>query len=75
MKNRFTSMITKTFVMTMLCAALTYSPSFAQEEDDKFSMTVTLNSDQFFGFYPFFSGSYNLNEKVDLTFYGILWSG
>lgn len=75
MKNRFTSIAAKTFVLTMLCAALTYSPSFAQEEDDKFSMTVTLNSDQFFGFYPFFSGAYSVSDNLDFTFYGILWSG
>lgn len=75
MKNRFTSIVTSTFVMTMLCLAITYSPSFAQEADDKFSMSVTLNSDQFFGFYPFFSGAYSVNKKVDFTFYGILWSG
>ncbi len=27
-----------------------------------------------FGFYPFFQGSYAINQKVDFTFYGILWS-
>src|SRR5690606_155133 len=32
-------------------------------------------SDQFFGFAPAFSGAYTVSPKVDLTFYGILWSG
>jgi hypothetical protein len=45
------------------------------EEEDKFSFKVTLNSDIFFGFYPFFAGSYAVSDKVDFTFYGILWSG
>jgi hypothetical protein len=34
-----------------------------------------LNSDQFFGFYPFFQGAYSVSDKVDFTFYGLLWSG
>jgi hypothetical protein len=36
---------------------------------------VSLNSDQFFGFYPFFQGAYSVSDKVDFTFYGLLWSG
>ena len=47
---------------------------FAQDEEDKFDMSVSLNSDIFFGFYPFFAGSYG-DGPVDFTFYGILWSG
>jgi hypothetical protein len=47
---------------------------FAQEEEDPFSMNVSLNSDIFFGFYPFFAGSYGTGP-IDFTFYGILWSG
>ncbi|MBV6652985.1 MAG: hypothetical protein KI786_04470 [Mameliella sp.] len=64
--------------LTMLCVILCLflAPQQAEaQEENKFSMNVTLNSDQFFGFYPFFSGGYNLGEKTDLTFYGILWSG
>ena len=50
--------------------------SFAQdEEDSKFGMNVSLNSDAFFGFYPFFAGSYKVGDNLDFTFYGILWSG
>lgn len=45
------------------------------EESSPFSMTVSLNSDIFFGFYPFFAGSYDLSESSAFTFYGILWSG
>jgi len=45
------------------------------QESDKFDMSVSLNSDAFFGFYPFFAGSYAANDNLDFTFYGILWSG
>jgi hypothetical protein len=61
-----------------LVSVLAASPVLAQEEsseEDKFNMKVTLNSDIFFGFYPFFGGSYKLSDKLDFTFYGILWSG
>ena len=47
----------------------------APAEDKKLDMNVTLNSDIFFGFYPFFNGAYAVSDKVDFTFYGILWSG
>ncbi len=62
-------------LLVVLFSLVLPASAFAQEEEDKFSMTVTLNSDQFFGFYPFFSGSYAVNDKFDFTFYGILWSG
>ena len=54
------------------------SQSFAQDTgsaDKKFSMNVGLNSDAFFGFYPTVMGSYKTSEKLNFTFYGILWSG
>ncbi|MEM1135615.1 MAG: DUF6733 family protein [Bacteroidota bacterium] len=54
---------------------LSSSSVFAQEEEDRFSMNVSLNSDIFFGFYPFFAGSYATGDNIDFTFYGILWSG
>lgn len=50
-------------------------PVPAAEETSPFNMTVSLNSDIFFGFYPFFAGSYGLSETSAFTFYGILWSG
>lgn len=51
------------------------SESSAEEESNKFGMTVAINSDAFFGFAPAAFGSYSLGENVDLTFYGIFWSG
>lgn len=47
----------------------------AQEEADKFSFDASFNSDQFFGFYPFFQGGYAVSDQVSFTFYSILWSG
>lgn len=40
--------------------------------DERFS--VVLNQDAFFGFYPTFNGLIPVSEKVDLSFYGILWT-
>lgn len=51
--------------------------SMAQENTDEKSieLSVSLNSDQFFGFYPFVQGIKPLNDKLNLSFYGIFWSG
>ena len=67
----------KRLALATICVlALVFSAQEAQaQEENKFSMNVTLNSDQFFGFYPFFSGGYSVSDKMDFTFYGILWSG
>jgi hypothetical protein len=73
MKNILTNYPKFLCVAALIIASLSLSTANAQEE--KSSFKVSLNSDQFFGFYPFFQGSYTLNPKVDFTFYGILWSG
>jgi hypothetical protein len=74
MKKRITNFQTNLLIMFMIGFMWASTPSFAQD-GDRFNMNVTLNSDQFFGFYPFFQGTYQLNEGLDFTFYGILWSG
>jgi hypothetical protein len=63
-----------TFLM-MLFLQVYVGTSRVQAQDDKFNMSVSLNSDAFFGFYPFFAGSYAISDNLDFTFYGILWSG
>lgn len=68
--NLTKAMAISAIVFTALCAA----PAMAQEEK-QFNFSATLNSDQFFGFYPTFQGSYGVSDKTALTFYGILWSG
>ncbi|WP_291787682.1 DUF6733 family protein [Cecembia sp.] len=72
MKNKFTMLLKSSALLAILL--FSFNPTKAQEES-KFSMDVTLNSDIFFGFYPFFAGSYSLSENTAFTFYGILWSG
>lgn len=58
-----------------LCCIVSFQSLNAQDKSEEVSLTVTLNSDQFFGFYPFIQGSKPLNDGLDFTFYGILWSG
>lgn len=62
-------------------AALTASllmdvPAMAQQApgESKASYSVSLNQDTFFGFYPMATGSYEQNDKVDFTVYGIFWT-
>ncbi|EOZ99122.1 hypothetical protein A33Q_0725 [Indibacter alkaliphilus LW1] len=74
MKRRFTKAGLITMLLAFVMIIVLPHESKAQD-DDRFSMDVTLNSDIFFGFYPFFAGSYSLSEKSAFTFYGILWSG
>lgn len=45
-----------------------------EEESSPFSGSVTLNQDSFFGFYPILNGSYALNDRFALTFYGLFWT-
>ncbi len=74
MKKKSTTLRTGALVLCMMFLAL-FSNNLMAQDDDKFSFDVSLNSDQFFGFYPFFQGAYSLSDKTDFTFYGILWSG
>ena len=51
--------------------------AFSQEEttdEKKYGFSLSLNTDVFFGLYPVASGYYTLSDKVDFTFYGIMWS-
>lgn len=74
MKNSLTIFAWKGLLLAMLFH-FSFVDTVSAQEDSKFSFNVSLNSDQFFGFYPFFQGAYSLSEKTDFTFYGILWSG
>ena len=65
----------KRLYVAILLVLLAQAAFAQQEEEPKFGMSVSLNSDSFFGFYPFFAGSYKAGDNVDFTFYGILWSG
>lgn len=74
MKNKCTKIMAAAIIAFVSFLGAGVQDATAQE-DSKFSMDVSLNSDQFFGFYPFFSGAYSVSSKLDFTFYGILWSG
>ena len=71
---KFKPSIIYSFLIVCLSYLLTTNYSIAQEKKD-FNFTVGLNSDQFFGFYPSFQGSYGFSNKTQLTFYGIHWGG
>lgn len=58
----------------MLAAAFGCVLLAQQAPEKKFNMTVALNQDAFFGFYPTINASMSLTEKADLTFYSILWT-
>jgi hypothetical protein len=51
-----------------------YPLKAASDDDGPFSGSVTLNQDNFFGFYPILNGSYALNDRFALTFYGLFWT-
>jgi hypothetical protein len=42
--------------------------------DQRFSGSVILNQDSFFGFYPILNLGYSITDKVALTFYGTFWT-
>ncbi len=69
--------LTRSLKLSVLFGALllVLNTANVKAQDDDVSFSVALVSDQFFGFAPAFSGSYSINPTVDLTFYGILWSG
>lgn len=76
MKNKITN--TCIGVVTIVCFVLlnTINVNAQNETTDKsVKLNVSLNSDQFFGFYPFIQGIKPVNDKLNFTFYGILWSG
>ncbi len=66
----------KKLLLLGMLATCTGNLLWAQEAkpEKKFSMTVGLNQDVFFGFYPTINASLALTEKTDLTFYSILWT-
>lgn len=72
--TKLTQRLNPVFVMLLVSLMIFTEKSFAQEEKE-FNFSVTLNSDQFFGFYPAFQGSYGFTDKTALTFYGIHWGG
>ncbi|GHB33526.1 DUF6733 family protein [Mongoliitalea lutea] len=73
MVNKF-AILAKIGLIASVCYLITALQPLHAQEEDRFSMDVQLISDQFWGFYPYFIGSYSLNNKLDFTFYGVMWS-
>lgn len=61
-------------VASLALAALLAAPVAAQESKPAAAFTVAVNQDNFFGFYPTFSGTYQVGKSTDFAFYGILWT-
>lgn len=55
-----------------VAAAVQSSSAMAEARSESF--TIVLNQDSFFGFYPTFNGLIPVGEKIDFSFYGILWT-
>lgn len=55
-----------------LAAAPAAHAADAPARDNSYS--VLLNQDSFFGFYPSFNGLLEINDGLDFSFYGILWT-
>jgi hypothetical protein len=64
----------KKFNVLLLMLLLGFSVFAQDDSDENYGFTLSLNTDAFFGLYPIASGYYTLSEKVDFTFYGIMWS-
>lgn len=73
--RKITTLSKNIVALSCLFLVLISTKAKGQGTDDNFSFTIALNSDQFFGFAPSFSGAYAVNPTTELTFYGILWSG
>lgn len=72
--KKLTKLSKKIFLLFLVSLLLLSEMALAQEEKE-FNFSVSLNSDQFFGFYPTFQGAYGFSDKAQLTFYGIHWGG
>jgi len=59
-----------------LCVVLCLGLNAFAQQDEKVPSTFTLvlNQDNVFGFYPAVFGSFGLNDKLSLTYYGIFWT-
>jgi hypothetical protein len=66
---------TKGLAFVVIAFMTLFSSAALAQEEKQFNFSAALNSDQFFGFYPTFQGSYGFSDKAAFTFYGILWSG
>jgi len=72
--SKFKPTGSKTMMFTLLLFLFAINTSKAQDEK-KFDFAVGVNTDQFFGLYTTFQGSYGAPGKTAFTFYGTHWAG
>lgn len=58
--------------VALAVATLTHGTAHAQE-DDRLDVSISINTDAFFGPNPFVGAAYDTGNGFDLTFYGIAW--
>jgi hypothetical protein len=61
--------------LCLMFPSLSVSAQGNNADQTDFTMDVSLNSDQFFGFYPVLQGGVGMAKDIKFTFYGIMWSG
>jgi hypothetical protein len=63
-------------LLTLLATFATQAPLHAQApaDDDGATYSLALNQDNFFGFYPSFTASVKVTDRVSWTGYGIFWT-
>ena len=63
-------------VIILICWSVfaVYSQNPESDEARNSNFGITFNMENAFGFYPTFYGSIPLNQNLDLTFYGVMWT-
>ena len=61
--------------LCLMFPSLSVSAQGNNADQTDFTMDVSLNSDQFFGFYPVLQGGVGMAKDIKFTYYGIKWSG
>ncbi|MEM6709999.1 MAG: DUF6733 family protein [Pseudomonadota bacterium] len=71
--------MTRSLAFALAGLVLSFSSSVVsadghEEEGRDTSFTLLTSQDNFFGFYPSFNGLVEVNDNMDFSFYGILWT-
>ncbi len=69
-----TASITKTGLACTALAVTGLGTSLTAAAEPDTSFSALLSQDNFFGFYPSFNGLIGVNDSVDFSFYGIMWT-
>ncbi|HWG96475.1 MAG TPA: DUF6733 family protein, partial [Nitrospira sp.] len=74
-KTVFTTVCTLVGLLHLLTVSLATAQEAkeAQKEFDRFNVSVSLNQDKFFGFYPIIAGTYYLRQDFGIAFGSTLY--